>query len=80
MDMSHLKQCPLCGGQQLTPVHVFTQTQVSGVFLKQQKRKARFFGPKTNIASTKAITCLSCGYTAFFAIEIENLVPDTQSI
>ena len=78
MDTSHLKSCQLCGSQQLTPVNVYTQTQVPGVYLKQLKRKARFFQRKTNISVTRAITCLSCGYTALFALEVENLVPDNQ--
>lgn len=80
-----MKPCPECGGQQLS-VEVGLSLSLSNasgtgtVTLRQPRRKIPFFrqifSSETNVSNVRAVTCLSCGYTTFFATELHNLLPN----
>lgn len=66
-----IRPCPECGGQRV-PVEYYDGT----IFLKQGARSTSFFKQKSNISSTRVLVCLCCGYTAWYAVEPANLIPD----
>jgi len=49
----------------------------SGIYLQQSQRSSGWFSPvRLNLSGTVVLTCIQCGYTAWYAIEPSNLIPD----
>lgn len=72
MQPPMIKPCPECGG-----TRVWTQVKTYYYFkLVQPWRCVSLFSGKSSESNTQAITCLNCGYTALYATEPQNLVPD----
>lgn len=74
MNLSKLRPCPECGGQERVEVELLTG---EGFVLRQTRRKVPFLS-SGNRTDVRVATCLTCGYTAFFARNQENLRPDPK--
>lgn len=71
-----IKPCPECGGQRVK-VSSFGFDPTWGAFLLvQSRRKKGSFGLRSNESLTNTLTCLKCGYTAWYAQSPDNLIPD----
>jgi predicted nucleic-acid-binding Zn-ribbon protein len=74
------KPCPECGGRR---VEVQDNMQLHGgplftyaMYLTQNARSSKFWKGNSNRSETLTLTCLQCGYTAWYAREPFNLIPD----
>src|SRR5262245_59449613 len=71
-----IKPCPECGGQRVK-VSSFEFGYIKGaLWLVQGRRKTGFFYTRSNESLANTLTCLKCGYTAWYAQSPENLIPD----
>ena len=70
------KPCPECGGKRVKVVLKTIQGDVLQV--GQPARKVKFFSDLSNTTTLYGLSCTACGYTAHFANEPRNLVPDPQ--
>lgn len=73
------KLCPECGGKYVAVTTVLPRGQYGApnvLKLKQPKRSASLFSGKRNVSLIHALTCTVCGYTALYATEPGNLIPD----
>ncbi len=77
MKPSTIRPCPECGGQRV-PVedHMHGSYPTRALFLVQPMRSRKIFQAKSNSSETLTLTCLQCGYTAWYAVEPSNLIPD----
>jgi predicted nucleic-acid-binding Zn-ribbon protein len=77
----NIKPCPECGGQRImVESYIVSRRKISvlgKIFLRQSKRKQNTFQRKYNTSDMTTLTCLSCGYTAWYAQNLNNLLPDT---
>jgi hypothetical protein len=82
MESAKIKPCPECGGR---CVKVSVSIPHGGYVdaylkLKQEERSLSFVhrlkGDKRNESLAEGFACIHCGYTALFAIDPENLIPD----
>ncbi|GHO52159.1 hypothetical protein KSD_03940 [Ktedonobacter sp. SOSP1-85] len=79
MIKSRIKPCPECGGQRVyVEAIVSVKIPDTSVMLKQPKRSTPLFSGKSRYSDTVALTCLMCGYTALYATEPANLVPNKE--
>jgi predicted nucleic-acid-binding Zn-ribbon protein len=75
------KPCPECGGRR-----VEVQDNMRGyggnayaMYLTQNARSTSFWKKeKSNRSETLTLTCIQCGYTAWYALQPLNLVPDEK--
>jgi ssDNA-binding Zn-finger/Zn-ribbon topoisomerase 1 len=76
------KPCPECGGRRVEVQDNMHKNSFSGpdnyaIYLTQNARSASFWQKgKSNRSETLTLTCIHCGYTAWYALEPLNLVPD----
>jgi len=76
------KPCPECGGRRVEVqdnMHSsrFPDPDTYAIYLIQNARSSGFFQRgKSNRSETITLTCIQCGYTAWYALEPLNLVPD----
>lgn len=76
MDLSTLRPCPECGGQQRVPVELVGSTEEYGLLLLRQRQRKVPLLSGQNRSPAQLVTCLTCGYTALFALYPDNLSPD----
>ncbi|QBD79421.1 hypothetical protein EPA93_26910 [Ktedonosporobacter rubrisoli] len=75
----NFKPCPECGGIRIAvedymscgPYH-----QAFGMFLKPLRRSTSLWPRRSRQSETLTLTCLQCGYTAWYALEPRNLLPE----
>ena len=78
------KPCPECGGRRVVVedhvrggIAMALPLPDSGIYLRQSQRSAgRFSQGSLNLSATVVLTCIQCGYTAWYALEPANLIPD----
>lgn len=76
-----MEPCPKCGGQRTTvetSLGFINRTERAEIYLRQPLRQASFFNPSENMSPIRIITCKECGYTEFFATDVNNLIPDDE--
>lgn len=82
MELAKVRPCPECGGHRVmvsvgVPHGGYTDASIK---LKQEERSISVLnhikGDKHNDSMTVGLTCTSCGYTALFATDPKNLIPD----
>ena len=78
------KPCPECGGQRVVVedhlkggLMMALPLSDSGIYLRQSQRStSKFHQGDFNTSPTVVLTCIRCGYTAWYATEPSNLIPD----
>lgn len=70
------RPCPECGGKERVQVVLKTSTYGYSLEAEQPERSTPFFGNKSNTSALYGLTCTTCGYTAHFASDVNNLLPD----
>jgi predicted nucleic-acid-binding Zn-ribbon protein len=79
MQPSTTRPCPECGGQRVEVedrMHIRGGSMSYAMYLKQWARSRNIFKRKSNKSETITLTCIRCGYTAWYATEPSNLIPD----
>ena len=81
MQPSTTRPCPECGGQRVeVEDRMHTRGPYSNtpyaMYLQQWARSRNIFKRKSNKSETITLTCIRCGYTAWYATEPSNLIPD----
>ncbi len=72
-----LRPCPECGGQRVQ-VSISTIAPGNLIQVTQLKRKTSLFSSKSNQSYLNALACINCGYTAIYAKQPSNLIPDQE--
>lgn len=80
MQSMMIRPCPECGGQRVVVEDCMhpggLQPASSRIYLRQRERSTSMFGGKLNTSPTVTLTCICCGYTAWYATMPANLIPD----
>ena len=76
-----IRPCPECGGQRVQVEDYIANGgpysgTAFGTFLRQRARSTSVFKQKSNLSATVVLVCIHCGYTAWYATEPTNLIPD----
>ncbi len=82
------KPCPECGGQRVRTTLEINTTGINAtglewsvLQLKQPKRViglGGLFSGQSNKSEVATVSCTNCGYTALYATEPGNLIPDEE--
>jgi len=75
------KPCPECGGRRVAVEDYMTNVRgdAYGIYLKPIRGSSSFWHiGKSKKSETLTLTCLQCGYTAWYALEPLNLLPDEK--
>ncbi|GHO97962.1 hypothetical protein KSF_080100 [Reticulibacter mediterranei] len=74
------KPCPECGGRRIAVEdHMTSSHGASYIYLTPIRRTPSSWTLwKSRKSETLTLTCLQCGYTAWYALEPLNLLPDEQ--
>lgn len=76
MSPRSFKPCPECGGQRVE-VEAGVPDAGRGMYVVLKGRRFSFFSRKGE-SHLMTLTCLQCGYTAWYATELHNLNPDEK--
>ena len=74
MNQASYSPCPFCGEKRVS-VTVLT-ARGGQLHVVQSQRALTLFSGKSSTSPLTALTCTGCGFTAFYATQPANLLPD----
>lgn len=74
MSQDSYAPCPFCGERRVSTV--ISTADGRPLHLVQSERAVTLFGGRSSTSPLAALTCVACGFTALYATQPGNLIPD----